>query len=405
MNPVCIIPAISKNNDLKDKNMLYLGNKPISFYTIDAVLESKIFDRENIFFISENTKYLELVKTKNINVIKINEELTLGNDLIITDFLKNFDDEQVFMILEPNLPFRTEKDIINAYNLYLDGDCDSVVSYSSFNYNGNFLINLDKDNYINHRDEGNGFDLNKKLYYPNGAIHITTKSSYIKHGGFYSKNTKGYIMEETNSLSINSKTDFLKARGILDQMNIFNLPVYHAPHFKIYEENSNKCDSENIILGDSRMSDLKVEGFFNYGISGSTLDTCVKCMPKFLKNKVSKAIISIGINDLYFKFTPEEMIEKFKILYSGLQKQGAKIYTTPIVYTLFRYGVEDVELIKKVNDWIESYSRENNFTYIDLNKIMALGDYINHNLSFDGLHYTFKANKIIEETFFEITNN
>ncbi|MCC9921520.1 acylneuraminate cytidylyltransferase, partial [Streptococcus agalactiae] len=49
MKPICIIPARSGSKGLPDKNMLFLAGKPMIFHTIDAAIESGMFDKKDIF--------------------------------------------------------------------------------------------------------------------------------------------------------------------------------------------------------------------------------------------------------------------------------------------------------------------------------------------------------------------
>ena len=61
MKRLCIIPARGGSKRLPRKNIKLLCGKPLVFYTIDAVLKSKIFDK--VIFTSDDDEILNTVST------------------------------------------------------------------------------------------------------------------------------------------------------------------------------------------------------------------------------------------------------------------------------------------------------------------------------------------------------
>ena len=61
---ICIIPARGGSKRIPGKNIKLLGNKPLISYTIDAAIESKVFDE--IYISSDDINIIEFAKSKNI---------------------------------------------------------------------------------------------------------------------------------------------------------------------------------------------------------------------------------------------------------------------------------------------------------------------------------------------------
>ena len=59
MKKLCIIPARGGSKRLPKKNIKSLNGKPLVFYTLDSVINSKVFDK--IIFTSDN-EILDVVR-------------------------------------------------------------------------------------------------------------------------------------------------------------------------------------------------------------------------------------------------------------------------------------------------------------------------------------------------------
>ena len=75
MKRLCIIPARGGSKRLPRKNIKLLCGKPLVFYTIDAVLKSKIFDK--VIFTSDDDEVKEGIR--NVGDIKQNASKEIGH--------------------------------------------------------------------------------------------------------------------------------------------------------------------------------------------------------------------------------------------------------------------------------------------------------------------------------------
>ena len=136
MKRLCIIPARGGSKRLPGKNIKPLNGKPLIFYTLDAAIKSKVFDK--IIFTSDDKEILDKVKNnysmKSLDVIKRPKELATDTSKVIDTVLHFIHDdyEQTWLTL-PTSPLKTEKDFINA-NQLLSGEDDSVLSYTEMEF-------------------------------------------------------------------------------------------------------------------------------------------------------------------------------------------------------------------------------------------------------------------------------
>ena len=61
---ICLIPARGGSKRIPGKNIKLLGVKPLISYTIDAAIESNIFDQ--IYISSDDNNIIEYAKSKNV---------------------------------------------------------------------------------------------------------------------------------------------------------------------------------------------------------------------------------------------------------------------------------------------------------------------------------------------------
>ena len=73
------------------------------------------------------------------------------------------------------------------------------------------IIGLD-NNYFRQEDKS------QPLFYPNGAIYISNKNLYLSSKSFYLENTKTYVMNQLNSVDIDTIEDFEYAEYLLKKV-------------------------------------------------------------------------------------------------------------------------------------------------------------------------------------------
>ncbi len=224
MRRIAIIPARSGSKGLKDKNIIDLCGKPLIAYSIEAALETGLFD--HVIVSTDSEHYAEVAQHYGAEVMMRGE--ALSNDkattfMVLEDILKNRLQESIdyFVLLQPTSPLRTSKHITEAIEKF-----ESKIEYFDFLVSmkeaehAKVLVNpIDDDeslkyfdtDFSNYRRQG------YKDYSPNGAIFIAKPDSYLEQKHFFGAKALSYIMSAEDSVDIDGALDLIIAKSIIFQ--------------------------------------------------------------------------------------------------------------------------------------------------------------------------------------------
>ena len=223
MKRIAIIPARSGSKGLKDKNIIDLCGKPLIAYSIEAALETGLFD--HVIVSTDSEHYAEIAQHYGAEVMMRGE--ALSNDkattfMVLEDILKNRLQESIdyFVLLQPTSPLRTSKHITEAIEKFESKieHFDFLVSMKEAEH-AKVLVNpIDDDeslkyfdtDFSNYRRQG------YKDYSPNGAIFIAKLDAYLKQKHFYGPKALSYIMNAEDSVDIDENLDLLIAKVLLE---------------------------------------------------------------------------------------------------------------------------------------------------------------------------------------------
>lgn len=222
---IAIIPARGGSKGIPQKNIKLLGEKPLIAYTIEEALKSKYLD--HIFVSTEDQKIAEISQKYGSEVIErpsaLSEDTSKTVDAILhaVEYLENKDIQpQIVVLLQPTSPLRNAEDIDAAIKLYLDNDCDSVISvcepdhspFWCFTFNGEYLQPLFDEKYDNTRRQ----DL-PRVFMPNGAIYVSSPESIRRLKGFIGNKVIPYCMQPERSIDIDTPLDFTIAEVLINR--------------------------------------------------------------------------------------------------------------------------------------------------------------------------------------------
>ena len=225
MRPLVIIPARGGSKRLPGKNIMQLNGKPLIHFTIEAAKE--VFGISQICISTDDRTIKEIAEKTGVNIPFLRPE-HLATDTADTrevlvhahQFYRdelNYDAD-VIVLLQPTSPFRTEKHISEALQLF-DYAVDQVISVKETDVNPYFL---------HFEEDENGFlkkVLNKSytrkqdcptVYEINGAIYIINTVSLYKRDTLIFDKTRKYVMDKRSSIDIDDLLDFKFAEFILD---------------------------------------------------------------------------------------------------------------------------------------------------------------------------------------------
>ena len=219
---LAIIPARGGSKGVPGKNIKPLNAKPLICYTIEAALKSEYL--RQVFVSTDDAMIAEISRDWGADIIKRPDELardespTIDAIIHVIDALKNDFTPDIIVLLQATSPLRNVNDINAAIELFINSECDSVISmckvehspYWCFRFDNNDFKPLFGDKYLRMRRQ----DL-PDVYRPNGAIYITSLINLYKNKGFYCDNIVPYIMPAERSIDIDTVIDFMLAEQFL----------------------------------------------------------------------------------------------------------------------------------------------------------------------------------------------
>lgn len=205
MKVVGIIPARGGSKRLPKKNIADLGGKPLLRWTIDAAIESDIFDD---IFVSTEDEEIGAVAGKywwhRPPELAQDDSPSWPIVLDIAETIK----ADVFVLLQPTSPFRTATDILAAINMLTMSRGDSVISVTRGP--GDLAFQVGHAKRLRSVPE---------IMVPNGAIYGITEDALVRGENWYSGVLYGYEMPKERSLDIDNGQDLEFARYLVSKQH------------------------------------------------------------------------------------------------------------------------------------------------------------------------------------------
>lgn len=140
MSNLCIIPARGGSKRIPRKNIKSFLGKPIIAYSIEAALNSKLFDE---VMVSTDDKEIAEIALKYGATVPFLRSQKTSNDFattfeVLKEVLLNFDSINKFFdytcCIYACAPFTSKTNLLLSYNLLIDNKYDSVLPVMPFNF-------------------------------------------------------------------------------------------------------------------------------------------------------------------------------------------------------------------------------------------------------------------------------
>lgn len=396
---IAIIPARSGSKGLRNKNALMLIDKPLLAYTIEAALQSEMF--EKVIVTTDSEQYGAIAESYGADFLLRPEELATDKASSF-EFIKHalsiYTDYENFALLQPTSPFRDSTHIIEAVKLYQTLEkYQCVVSVTRSNKPSQIIRPLDDYSTLSFFDlDYSKYNRNSIVeYHPNGAIFIANKQHYLHTKHFFGRYSLAYIMDKESSLDIDDRMDFELAITIQQKKNRQKI-LYQNIHNRINEKR-NEFDSVSDItlIGHSlfdywdvkKINDIKVN---NLGIAGINSKEYYEYIieKELIVNFGEFVFIFFGTNDIVVSdWKKEDTLWYLKKTCQYIKKKNAasKIYLLSVPPVFGRIDRDN----RIIND-LNSYLREN----VDFAKFISLDHVLkdsygnlNKMYTYDGLHF------------------
>jgi len=215
---LAVIPARGGSKGVPGKNIKELAGKPLIVYTIEAALDSNIFEK---VIVSTDSEEIADIAEKNGAEVPffrpddLSGDLVSSDDVIIhaLDFYKQRKVEfNSVCKLQPTSPLRSSEHLKDAYNLFCKKKANFLVSVCECEHSpmwsGILDENLSLDNFIGDNVKRLCRQELPTFYRLNGAIYMGLTKTFYENRSFLGKKGFAYIMKQDVSIDIDSELDF-----------------------------------------------------------------------------------------------------------------------------------------------------------------------------------------------------
>lgn len=225
---LCIICARAGSQEIKNKALVKIENRPLISYTIKQAIKSKIFSE--VIVSTDSTKIQKVAKfygakswflrPKNISSNNASKLSAIRHAFIESEkfFKKKFD---ICFDLDVTSPLRKVSDIKEAYKKFKKGKYSNLFSVCEAKKNPYFnMVEKDKHGYtISKKNKQIFFSRQKlpKVYEMNASIYIFDRDYLLNEGKLIGKNTSIFLMPRERSIDIDDMFDLTLVKHLLNK--------------------------------------------------------------------------------------------------------------------------------------------------------------------------------------------
>ncbi len=215
---VSIIPARGGSKGLPGKNILNFAGKPLIAWTIEQAISSGLFDKIIVNTDDENIARVAREYGAEIPFMRPKELATDDVNVmyVVLHVLEKLIDSgvlyDVMVLLQPTSPLRTDNDIRNAVDIFLNKDAKAVVTVCEVEHNPIWTNILPSDGCLKdfiRKECANKNRQDLPVYYRlNGSIYVADIDFLREEKTFYGEKTYACVMPQERSIDIDTLTDF-----------------------------------------------------------------------------------------------------------------------------------------------------------------------------------------------------
>ncbi|XEI34062.1 acylneuraminate cytidylyltransferase family protein [Aeromonas veronii] len=220
---IAIIPARGGSKRLPNKNILPLDGKPLIVWTIEAALDSQLFDMVLVSTDSQDIADISIsagAMVPFLRPVELASDTATTND-VISHMVKWVEAEhdvvELVALLQPTSPLRDADNIKDAMKLYEEKNAASVISVCELDHPIQYCNRLPSDRsmngFISVTENKRSQEL-EPYYRLNGAIYIFARRFVGALSEIYSDGAFAYVMDKNSSVDIDDEFDFKMARFI-----------------------------------------------------------------------------------------------------------------------------------------------------------------------------------------------
>jgi len=237
-SPLCIIPARGGSKRLPRKNIALLAGKPLLAYTIEAAIESEVF---NVVCVSsEDDEILEVAQRYGAHLAlkrppELATDTTQVKDVcayLLEELAEKGQYYASFAVLLTTNPFRTAEDIRAAYEIFKREGANYVMSLVPYSHPPQRAV-WAPDGYV---EPYFGIQYMKQtqlldtVYRHDGGVIFAKSKIFLRERAFYGTRVVPYFIPKERSVDIDNYLDlewaeFLLTRSDLEKQRLSSGPM------------------------------------------------------------------------------------------------------------------------------------------------------------------------------------
>lgn len=227
MNNLAVITARSGSKGLKDKNIKMLGGRPLMVYSIEAALDSGMFD--TVFVSTDSEQYAQIARQYGAEVPFLRSEGIAGDHASSWDAVREALEQyeklgqrfDTITLLQPTSPLRSADDIVKGYQLFAEKEADYVIGVCRTEHSPLWCNTLPEDmsmdGFISKEIDSKPRQELPDYYRINGALYIVRVSALSGVDDMYHSGCYAYVMPPERSIDIDTAFDFKVAELFMVQ--------------------------------------------------------------------------------------------------------------------------------------------------------------------------------------------
>lgn len=217
MSSIAIITARGGSKRIPKKNIKEFCGKPIIAYSIEASLQSGVFDE--VMVSTDSEEIAEIARSYGAMVPFMRSEKTASDYATTRDVLMEvlqeyehrgitFDD---MTCIYPTAPFLTAQKLRDAVSLFKSAKCSLLIPVVKFSYppqrayvingDGNLMFKWEEFRYARSQDL-------EPFYHDAGQFYCYNISDYLSLDGVVKKNVMPFILPESEVQDIDTEEDW-----------------------------------------------------------------------------------------------------------------------------------------------------------------------------------------------------
>ena len=216
MKTLCIIPARGGSKRIPGKNIKDFCGKPIIAYSIEAALNSQLFDE--IMVSTDAQEIVEVAQEYGANIPFFRSEENADDfaglaDVIIEVVAQYKDNEQIFdsiCCILPTAPFVTPEKLINAKETFIKGNFDCIFPVAEYSYPIQRSLKIE-DDYIKMRWPENFSKRSQDLestYHDSGQFYFIQTETLLKEKKLFTEHSGCIVLDSLEVQDIDTEIDW-----------------------------------------------------------------------------------------------------------------------------------------------------------------------------------------------------